>query len=310
MVTVPPVPEKEVTPVSPPKCDLKAERARALAQQRALEEEAAAAVRREQEQERQRRAQELALKARKRREQESLKRKNLEKRDHAARCIQRYWIRHRIEQIRKRQEKVREYLHAVTVIQHGWRKYLDRTNGRRRNKENFSLVAEMRDMRKFGSAKHREREIAALTIQLAFRRFLRRKYQNMPPPSYMNDKEPWSPSELAKLQRERVEKIYGTPHTLVEQYEPNLKNALFIRPTFQALHESAAVKSFNFAFREYHPNHTMFHPVHDGLVRPIWDSAVTHLSTFSAIFRRNEENYEDSRKAESFQKCTMEVGVV
>lgn len=94
------------------------------------------------------------------------------------------------------------------------------------------------------------RELAALTIQLYWRQYLRRKLL-LSKLRRQKVLHDWSPSVLAARQRALVEKVYGQGMVAMH-YEPP-KPRPMVRPAYLNFVPSPAAVSFNFAVASYQP---------------------------------------------------------
>ena len=95
-----------------------------------------------------------------------------------------------------------------------------------------------------------QEQIAALTIQLAYRQYCRRKMANRAT-RRQRVVHPWSPTVIAGQQRERVRSVYGTRQPFV-QYEPHRRRPTD-RPEYFKVIPSPAATSFQFALASYSP---------------------------------------------------------
>lgn len=96
-------------------------------------------------------------------------------------------------------------------------------------------------------------ELAALIIQLAWRQYQRRKILHM---SIRRQRvlHEWSPSILASRQRALADKVYGQELSAVHYEPPKAKP--MVRPAYFHYIPSPAALSFNFAVQQYQPQHT------------------------------------------------------
>lgn len=95
-------------------------------------------------------------------------------------------------------------------------------------------------------------QIAALTIQLAWRQYKRRKMQMQSQMTKRKGRHPvseWAPSVLAEKQRLRVFEIYSTPSRSKPYTPPRLRP--MHRPAYMSYIVPPAVTSFNFAVDSY-----------------------------------------------------------
>eukprot|EP00048_Salpingoeca_helianthica_P016841 m.234458 g.234458 ORF g.234458 m.234458 type:complete len:966 (+) comp19622_c0_seq1:1356-4253(+) len=166
---------------------------------------------------------------------------------------------------------IRRMMEAAMIIQLAWRRYqVRKQEAIARAEEAAAAVAatliqahELPPVRPLDLANNSEylsseakdswrHQIAALTIQLAWRQYRRRKLARQ---KYEREKRqqsmqtPWAPSVMAQRQRERVHEIYGRSKRVgpvrVPQPPP------MARPAYMRFMVPAGVASFNFALGSY-----------------------------------------------------------
>ncbi|GFR70404.1 inversin-like [Elysia marginata] len=145
---------------------------------------------------------------------------------------------------RKRKEEFQRKMEAATVIQRSWRRW-------KRHRDMLMDCSKMSVHKKRLRATQEEweRQIAALTIQLAWRKFFRRKLLRALHPN-RRQLLMWDPEIVALKQQALVHYIYNE-HIEAPFWHPTLRPA--IRPLWTRFIPSAAAVSYNFAVDQYYP---------------------------------------------------------
>lgn len=151
---------------------------------------------------------------------EKSRKADFQKKQEAARIIQRAWRRHRVTR-HKRQDKI--YAESATKA--------------------------VRLRRLQATQAEWERQIAALTIQLHWRKFYRRKLLKSLHPN-RRQLQMWDPEIVALKQQALISQIYSE-QLMIPFWHPVLKPA--VRPFWFHLIPSPAAVSYNFALDQYHP---------------------------------------------------------
>lgn len=138
---------------------------------------------------------------------------------------------------------------AAIIIQRAWRKH--RRTRRYRQDKIFTESAQKAVRLRRLQATHAEweRQIAALTIQLYWRKFYRRKLLKSIHPN-RRQLQMWDPEIVALKQQALIYQIYSE-QLMVPFWHPVLKPA--VRPFWFHLIPSPAAVSYNFAVDQYHP---------------------------------------------------------
>ncbi|CAH1249146.1 INVS [Branchiostoma lanceolatum] len=155
--------------------------------------------------------------------------------------------RQAVQQERERIQLIRRKQHAATVIQEAWRRY----RAKRPDLFKYTLKA-VGERRKEAAEDEWKMEVAALTIQLAWRKYFRRKLLRSLSPRQRRILHPWSPEVLAAKQRTLVEQVYGEDQNrLGPQWYPTPPKPP--RPEYMKYIPSPAAVSFNYAVDMYNP---------------------------------------------------------
>ncbi|KAK3756742.1 hypothetical protein RRG08_018466 [Elysia crispata] len=151
---------------------------------------------------------------------------------------------------RKRREEFQRKTEAATVIQRTWRRH-NRIKSSKRTRDLLLDCSKMSVHKKRLRATQEEweRQIAALTIQLAWRKFFRRKLLRALHPN-RRQLLMWDPEIVALKQQALVHYIYNE-HIEAPFWHPTLRPA--IRPLWTRFIPSAAAVSYNFAVDQYYP---------------------------------------------------------
>ncbi|KAK3083082.1 hypothetical protein FSP39_013452 [Pinctada imbricata] len=145
---------------------------------------------------------------------------------------------------RHRQKQYKNKQKAASQIQRAWKNYKMRQVG-------ILKVAKqsIRTMRLRAGAEEFQRAIAALTIQLAWRKYYRRKLLRQLHPN-KRQLRLWDPEVIAMKQRALVKAVYGE-QVAAPFWHPTLQKKS--RPYWAKWIPSAAALSYNFAVDNYHP---------------------------------------------------------
>lgn len=134
--------------------------------------------------------------------------------------------------------------YAAQRIQKAWRNHKMRS---------FAILLTAKQavhkMRLRQGAEEFHKQIAALTIQLAWRKYIRRKLLQSLHPN-KRQLRMWDPELIAMKQRALVSQIYGE-HIEAPFWHPNMLRPQ--RPYWAKLAPSSAALSYNFAIDQYHP---------------------------------------------------------
>lgn len=151
---------------------------------------------------------------------------------------------------KKRKEEFQRKIDAATVIQRSWRRHY-RTKSSKRQREILldHTKQSVHKKRLRATQEEWERQIAALTIQLAWRKFFRRKLLRALHPN-RRQLLMWDPEIIALKQQALVHYIYNE-HIEAPFWHPTLRPA--IRPLWTRFIPSAAAVSYNFAVDQYYP---------------------------------------------------------
>uniref|UniRef100_A0A8W8L3R3 Uncharacterized protein n=1 Tax=Magallana gigas TaxID=29159 RepID=A0A8W8L3R3_MAGGI len=146
------------------------------------------------------------------------------------------------EKSRQRQYKLKQK--AASKIQKAWKNYKMRQVG-------ILKVAKqsIRTMRLRAGAEEFEKSIAALTIQLAWRKYYRRKLLRQLHPN-KRQLHMWDPEVIAMKQRALVKSVYGEKVNAPFWHPQQRKHT---RPYWAKWIPSPAALSYNFAVDNYHP---------------------------------------------------------
>ncbi|XP_023931035.1 inversin-like isoform X1 [Lingula anatina] len=146
---------------------------------------------------------------------------------------------------RDRLSEFRRKEHAARVIQRAWKHYVFRFKGVMK-----SAADAIKSKRLKAGEEEWKRQIAALTIQLAWRKFYRKKLLTSLTGKSKRVLHMWDPEVVAAKQRMLMEQIY-TEHIEAVQWFPRLEAP--VRPLWFKYMPSAAALSFNFAVDQYDP---------------------------------------------------------
>ncbi|XP_046555449.1 LOW QUALITY PROTEIN: inversin-like [Haliotis rubra] len=152
----------------------------------------------------------------------------------------------------ERQKAIRRKQQAAVIIQTAWRRYRKRST-KLTNQFASTARGAVRRRRLRTTEEEWERQIAALTIQLAWRKFFRKKLLRQIHPN-KRQLQMWDPDVIAAKQRALVNQIY-TEAIQAPFWHPTLKRQ--VRPFWHRLIPSPAALSYNFAVDQYHPDTAM-----------------------------------------------------
>lgn len=150
---------------------------------------------------------------------------------------------------KERKEEFKLKQQAACLIQRSWRRHR-----KAKQQSHGSVLADpgVRDVRWLrlqASQAEWERQIAALTIQLAWRKYFRRKLLRSFHPN-RRQLQMWDPEIIALKQQALIIHIYSE-QLKVPFWHPTLKPA--VRPFWMHFLPSPAATSFNFAVKQYKP---------------------------------------------------------
>ncbi|XP_064646687.1 inversin-like [Lineus longissimus] len=175
----------------------------------------------------------------------SRKKRNKELTEEEKILIKRQEKKEIVDAERMRQAEFRRKWKAAVVIQRCWRYYLYFKKGLMKK-----AADNIRTKRLAAGEEEWYRQIAALTIQLAWRKYYRRKLMRSLTPRSRHIMHMWDPEVIATKQRAMLRDIY-CEELQVPVWHPKLHPP--VRPSWFKYIPSPAALSFNFAVDQYHP---------------------------------------------------------
>lgn len=130
----------------------------------------------------------------------------------------------------------------------GGAKKRDAAQALRRPSTRIGMPRDLKAFSRLADPSNMEHQVAALTIQLAWRQYARRLSVKRNPPKVRKLFE-WSPEVRSVVRQEQQARVYAKKLAPVPQWKPSLKRVS--RPSHLELLPSPAITSFNFAVDAY-----------------------------------------------------------